>query len=87
MALFVGSLWPPQVAASASWWYFSMVIGIIIAAAAALVWLPFAVRADWHRYDPPQTRAERRRRTDVALQADDFGVLRRKVLKRQEKFK
>ena len=81
-------VWPPQPMVYAPWWYFLLVIGVIVAAAAALVWLPFVMHADRHRYDPPQTRVQRRH-MPVEFQADGRGGLRRKVpkLKRQEKSK
>jgi Sec-independent protein secretion pathway component TatC len=59
---YVQRVYPARAPVYAPWWWFYGVLLVIGAALVALVTLPWWVWQDWHRYDPPLTRSERRRK-------------------------
>ena len=54
--------YPPRVPVYAPWWWLYGVLLVIGAAMLAFLTVPWWIAQDFRRYDPPLTRAERRRK-------------------------
>ena len=59
---YVQRVYPARAPAYAPWPWFVAFLLLLAAACVALAFLPWWVWQDWDRYDPPLTRAERRRK-------------------------
>ena len=59
---YVQRVYPPRAPVYAPWTWFVAVLLVILAGGVVLVCLPFWVWKDSNRYNPPLTRAERRRK-------------------------
>ena len=59
---YVQRVYPARAPVYAPWLRFVAVLVVISAACVALVCLPWWIWQDWRRYDPPLTRAARRRK-------------------------